>query len=245
MSKYKPGKWEVAYPYTEGILHRNNLVTSFPKAGRTWIILFFKHYDKNSGNKTSISTTHHTKNISYKKNLLLIRNPCDVLVSLYFHKKFRIGKKLPGFGEFIRVWLPVFNKSHKEWSEYKENKIVVRYEDLFEPKTWEKILEHFDIPMDRKAFDIAIEKTKFKYIRDNLRGTKKFHNYWRFLAMEKGQYTLNPKDDNAHKFRRGKPGGYVDYLSKEDIKFVRDNFNFGEGLEDHTEYYKGVLSETI
>ena len=56
---------------------------------------------------------------------------------------------------------------------------------------------------------------------------------------------LNPEENDAHKFRRGKPGGYVDYLSKEDIEFVRDNFDFGKGLEQHTDYYKGVFNKFL
>jgi len=240
MGEYRPEKWETAYTYTEGIFHRDNLVTSFPKSGRTWIILFFKYYNRNRDNN-EVYTTHHTDPLSYKKNVLLIRNPADVLVSLYFHKKFRVSKSLPGFNEFIKAWLPVFNESHKKWSRYTANKIVVHYEDLFEREAWRKILGHFDIAMDKRVFDKAIRKTKFKYIRNNLGETKQFHNYWRYLAVEEKRYITNPKYNDAHKFRVGKPGGYVDYLSREEIVFVKDNFNFGEGLEKHTDYYREEL----
>ena len=185
--KYKIGKWETRHVYG-GTFHRDNLVTAFPKSGRTWITLFFLYYNRSSGNKKSVNTSHNTCPVSYKKNVMLIRNPCDVFVSLYFHKKFRRLKKLPGFGEFIRAWLPHFNERHRGWSKYTDNKIVVRYEDLFERETWEKMLEHFDIVMDKKAFDITIEKTKFKNIKNNLRDTKRFSNYWRYLAREKGRY---------------------------------------------------------
>jgi hypothetical protein len=43
---------------------------------------------------------------------------------------------------------------------------------------------------------------------------------WRFLAIEGDELTATPKDPESHKFRRGKVGGYVDYLSPEDIEFV-------------------------
>jgi len=243
MSKYKPGEGELDYAYTDGIFHRDNLVTSFPKTGRTWITLFFSYYTRYSGEGKPLHTTHHTNPLSYKKNVLLIRNPCDVFVSLYFHKKYRNGYELPGFGEFIRVWLPVFNKSHREWAKYTDNKMVVRYEDLFERETWKKMLRHFDMGMNKRIFNVAMDRTKFDNVKNNLRKTKEFSNYWRYLAIEDGRHTLTPKENNAHKFRRGKAGGYVDYLSKEEIAFVRDNFDLGKGLEQHTAYYKEVLEE--
>jgi len=245
MTKYAPKEWEVAYPYTMGVFHRDNLVTSFPKAGRTWIALFFEYYNRYSGEGKPIYTTHHTSNISYKKNVLLIRNPCDVLVSLYFHKKFRRDMELPGFDEFIRAWLPVFNKSHREWSEYTDNKIVVRYEDLFERDTWKKILKHFDMGMNKRIFDVAIDRTEFNNLKNNLGRVMEFRNYWKYLAREKGLRVLNPKENDSHKFRRGKAGGYVDYLSTKEIEFVRDNFSFGKGLEQHTNYYKEVFDKYL
>ena len=61
--------------------------------------------------------------------------------------------------------------------------------------------------------------------------------------MENKKIVLEPKDENAHKFRRGKPGGYVDYLSKKEIEFVKDNFSFS--IKEQDDYYKEIINESL
>lgn len=48
---------------------------------------------------------------------------------------------------------------------------------------------------------------------------------------------IEPKNPEAHKFRRGKVGEYVDYLGEEDIRYILDNFTLGENLETYRQQY--------
>jgi len=53
-------------------------------------------------------------------------------------------------------------------------------------------------------------------------------------------HSLAPGDINdpeSFKIRRGKIGGYIDYLSKEDIEFI--NAEIDENMVDYYHYYKG------
>ena len=43
---------------------------------------------------------------------------------------------------------------------------------------------------------------------------------WQFMAMEDGEITAEPKNPESHKVRRGKVGGYKDYLLERDIAYL-------------------------
>ena len=115
------------------------------------------------------------------------------------------------------------------WSKRTENQIVVCYEDLFDQQVWRDLLTFYDIKIDENAFDRAIEMTQFNTIRDNLEEIAKFPSAWRYLAAENGAYdVVHPENNESQKFRRGKVGGYLDYLCQEDIDYILDNFSLGQ-----------------
>ena len=219
-------------------------VVSFPKCGRTWIRLFLAYYVRDTGIKTFVSFRHDNK-VNYKKRILMIRNPCDVMVSLYFHYSVRRHIKT-NISKFIRGWrgIPLFNSLYETWSEREDNQLVVRYEDMFSEKVWVDMLEFFDIPIHKEAFDNAIENTKFDNIRNSLDEIKKLPSSWRYLAAQRGNYNIvHPDNPEAHKFRRGKVDGYVDYLDDEDIGYIRDNFTLGKSLANYTQRYMELIDE--
>ena len=61
------------------------LLLSFPKSGRTWIRFFMGVYGNLIGKQIDILFKHYDK--ANRKRLLLVREPCDILVSLYFQYK--------------------------------------------------------------------------------------------------------------------------------------------------------------
>lgn len=219
-------------------------VISFPKCGRTWIRLFFEYYKRFNGcnlKKTSkIVFRHNDDEFIFDKRILLIRHPCDVMVSYYIHQKMRRKLNIT-ISEFIRsndFGIPFFNKQYSMWSKYTNDQYIVRYEDMFEEDVWKSILNFFNIPIIEDAFNKAIKSTKFKNIRKNLNEIKTFPSAWRYLAAECGNYNLvEPKNSESHKFRRGKVKGYVDYLNKKDIKYILNNFTLGESLNSYRKEY--------
>lgn len=216
-------------------------VVSFPKSGRTWIRLFLEYYRRFAGMRSgTIVIFRHDNEFGFRKRLLLIRHPCDVMVSYWIRQRIsrRISMTFMDFVNSERFGLPCFNRWHSIWSRRKKNQLVVRYEDLFIARTWVDILGFFDIPMVEDAFGEAINKTQFDTIRSNLSEIAKFPSAWRYLAAEDGNYGLVvPNNPESHKFRRGIVGGYVDYLSEEDIDYVLGNFTLGESLELYKQQY--------
>jgi hypothetical protein len=218
-------------------------VASFPKCGRTWIRLFLYYYWKFSGLEWSDVEVMfgHGDRFEYRKRVLLIRHPCDVMVSYWLHKTVR-GKTQASVSQFIRGkrnhGIADWNRRHRVWSQRTENQLVVRYENMFDTQTWLDMLGFWDIQLCEEAFTKSIEKTQFDTIRANMEEIATFPSAWRYLAAVHGRYNvIEPKDPEAHKFRRGKVGGYVDYLGEEDIAYILETFTLGERLEPYRQQY--------
>lgn len=216
-------------------------VVSFPKCGRTWIRLFLHYYWVFSGidYKRLHTVFRHDNKVYFKKQVLLIRHPCDVMVSFYFHNTLRKKAKV-SMDQFIRSkrnGIYAYSQSYTEWSE-REDHIVMRYEDMFQPGTWRAMLFFFGIPLFEDTFNQCIQKTKFNTVRQNLEEIATFPSAWRYLGASHGNWSqVEPKDPEAHKFRRGKVGGYVDYLSQDQIDYILDKFSLGEPLEAYRQQY--------
>jgi len=159
------------------------------------------------------------------KRILLLRSHYDVLVSFYFHETVNSRQDKRGIrtiSEFIRhlkVGIRPLIKATDRWKEY-EDQLIINYEDLFKP-IWEEILTYFEFPINKQAMIEADKICSFNNVRKNLREISRLPEGWRYRAVEKGKATNFPTDPEAHKFRRGKVGGYIDYLSESDIDYVR------------------------
>ena len=209
-------------------------VLSYPKAGRTWLRIFF-HYYFNQEDPGVIYLHKEERIVNFRdpekqmRRILLLRNPCDIMVSYYFHEtivKRKSKKNIQNMSEFIRhplVGVHRLKECVDQWKKCKEQ-FVIYYEDLFKP-IWKEILLYFEFPIDEQAIKRANTAASFDNVRKNLKKLRYLPGGWRYLPLEKGIARTNPKDPNAHKFRRGKVGGYVDYLSEEDIAYVKKIMN--------------------
>ena len=201
------------------------VVVSTPKSGRTWFRLFMQVYADLAKIEVPDIVWAHDDWGKPDKRIILLRDERDLLVSYYFQTTIRQAKHKRldiSMSEFIRhpeFGLPAINEFIERWMRYPGDQMVIRYEDLFEP-IWELILEYFEIPIKRDCIAEADETCKFDNIKNNLWGFNKLRDNWRYLAMEDGRPTMNPKNPEAHKFRRGKVGGYVDYLNEDDINYI-------------------------
>lgn len=108
----------------------------------------------------------------YKKNkiLILLRDPIDCAVSYYWMLHKAIGK-YPGSIEewFDSNTFGIDNliKFFDNMIELKNNtnSLVIHYQNLYEQNEWIKILEFFEMPVDKKLLDKLLEKYSFKNLK--------------------------------------------------------------------------------
>ncbi|MEO1016584.1 MAG: sulfotransferase domain-containing protein [Pseudomonadota bacterium] len=157
----------------------------------------------------------------HKKVVLLVRDPRDVAVSLYFHRNRKLAdpsrrSKPHHQSIFERVRkrnLPQATAFLERWVQNIENLdhvFVLRYEDLrLHPENeLSRLLEFLGIDAGDECVRRAVAFADF----DNMR------NLEREGRVASGKLrTFDPTNPNAFKVRRGKVGGYRDYFGVEEI----------------------------
>ena len=155
-----------------------------------------------------------------KKVIFLARNIKDVLVSYYFHCTKRSGEFSGDISSFIRNEYLGVKKVITFYNIWYENRNVpldflfIRYEEMH--RSAKEVL--------RETLNFLGMKEVDDYILEEAVAFARFEN---MQKMEKeGHFKtgrLKPADLNdpeSYKTRRGKVGGYVDYLSEEDIRYI-------------------------
>lgn len=176
------------------------------------------------------------KKYKKKKVIFLIRDIRDTLVSSYFEESKRLKTYEGGLSTFIRdksfgakkivtfynIWF--INRN------IPANFLLIRYEDLH-----------------RKPVEILREVLKFinaeEIEEEVLENAVSFASFEQMKKMEERNIfkdsILRPgikNDDESYKVRRGKIGGYVDYLTEKDLKYI-DKVVREMGLKDCNWYY--------
>lgn len=210
---------------------------SYPKSGKTWLRYAFKvagvrcltthaGYGSNTNNRNfgrAFSRISELQEVD--RGILLIRDPIDTAVSLYFQIQLRdmpdaglirtarlvLGRRAPpkdlatflrhpGFGvkrvcQFNRAWIDHVGSDSRF--------IVVKYEMMRHSAEaeYKRILDHI---APGRSFDIdkIVRETSFEIMRKVEEST----NDQTLMLGAKS------KDDQSRKVRRGKVKGYVDYL---------------------------------
>jgi Sulfotransferase domain len=176
-----------------------------------------------------------------KKVVFIVRDPRDVLVSTYFHATKRIGtlygveEDFGSISEFLRndkYGIRKIMAFYKVWADQQtvpDDFLLLRYEDMHADTEacLRSLLEFIgvrDVPESTIAG--AVDYCRFENMK-KMERSDKFQT-----PMLKA---ANPGDDDSYKVRRGKVGGYRDYLSDEDIEFieqtileVEDPFSYSE-----------------
>ncbi len=192
--------------------------------------IFFTH-----DNYVEDYSGHRDSRVDYrgKKVVLLVRHPGDVAVSQYFHWRFRMknqkmiindypisgaeigvfdfihsnGGGLPTILRFMNLWAAEVAQSREV--------LIVRYEDLrAQPeKELTRLLEFIGTPGTEEQITEAVRFASF----DNMRKLEEKRTFW--LAGGR----MQPKDRNnpdSFKVRRGKVGGFRDYLEDSEIEQI-------------------------
>ena len=166
-----------------------------------------------------------------RKRLLLVREPCDILVSLYFQYKYRVPTRrkravdYSNMKSFIRSrhGAEQLSRYWNKWLAASAERLEIKYEDLFNC-IWEEILEWFKIEIKKDLILKADELCKFDNIRKNLHSLPPEWSSGlmkKFLAYENHGITAHPKNPETHKFRQGIVGGYTNYLDESDVEYIR------------------------
>lgn len=223
---------------------------SFPKAGRSWMRVLLGKYlceryqvplkyltqtyllTKKAGvSRTMFSHGQLTRGnrpvqtqiegfYRGKKVILLTRNIKDVMVSLYFQATKRLGKFQVGFSDFLWDYpSPVMNfiDFHNYWYENQsvpQDFLLVTYEETKDDpeKTLTRMLHFMGIQdVDPVIVKNAVEFASFESMRKRERQGKGRDHRYRPGDIE---------DEESYKTRKGIVGGYVDYLSAEDIELI-------------------------
>ncbi len=166
-----------------------------------------------------------------KPILLVARDPRDVMVSLFFHLQKRAGTfggDLPallrhpvlGVGRVVAI----MNRWLAEWSGHPRLHLL-RYEDARrDPLTTFGAALRFLLPQfapDTAALARAVDIASFENMRRLEAGDSKAPGSE--LVGELNKEVLRPKnadDPDSYKVRRGKVGGYSDYLSGPDLEYL-------------------------
>lgn len=236
--------------YAERRAHRraDAFIVSFPKAGRTWLRamigkILCEGYGKEftteleslaDSNVPYIRITHDGAHIPAepleqdkskyrnKKVLFLVRDPRDTVVSYYFQCTKRNIKFTGDISTFIRDDGLGINRIINFMNIWARNQhvprefLMVRYEDMHANPCAEL----------RKVIDFL----GINGIEDlDIRQAVDFGRFDNMLNLEKEGNLQGPRlragsegDLDAYKVRKGKVGGYVEYLSIEDAKYVDD-----------------------
>ena len=231
-------------------IHRQTKIylLSYPKCGRTWLRLMIgkaldEHYQLGIANPMELGRMHtlrddlprirvtheraylaeksaaSTRRFRAKTVVFLVRDPRDVLVSMYFQASRRRTMFQGEIGAFIRQ--PVGGLDHildyyNVWAEHAHvprRFALVRYEDLHRvpAEVLARVLETMELPVGPAAIEAAIRFSKFENMR-KLEATNAFKSE-----------RLRPAttdDPESFKTRKGKVGGYREYLTDGDLAYV-------------------------
>ena len=156
-----------------------------------------------------------------KKVIFLCREPKDVMVSSYFHTTKRHGYHFKGgISEFIRTREHGIEKLvdfYKLW--YKNRTVpkdflVIKYEDLkADPhQTLKTVLDFIGIQgIEAETIDKAVEFASF----NNMKKLEK-NKSTKYKVLQPG----DKNDSESYKVRKGKVGGYTEYLNQADIDYI-------------------------
>jgi hypothetical protein len=158
----------------------------------------------------------------YAKIIFLVRDPRDIVTSLYFYGKTRPDFKeidSPDISCFIRSKIGSFDTILSYFNIWAENQnvprqfLVVRYEDLhLNPQAeLRKVLDLISLHnVSDDVIQKAIEFTQFENMR-------KLEKERAFKTLMKG---YDESDTSTLHTRKGKVGSYQEDLSQEDIDFL-------------------------
>jgi hypothetical protein len=159
--------------------------------------------------------------------VFLARDPRDVIVSMYFQRTRRDANYRDSLSDFVFGeigGLDTLIRYYNIWADSLagiENKLLIKYEDMRRDtgQVLATLLEFMGHTPDSTIVQNAVAASSFEQMK-NMERNKAFNRSWLQAA--------NVNDEESYKVRRGKVGGYVDYL--DDAELERLNRTVSENL---------------
>jgi hypothetical protein len=187
---------------------------------------------------------HHTGNLGSKKDfyhkrvVLLVRDPRDVVVSMYHQWSHRADPQKRALysqlnpGDDVSLFEFATNDHHgiprnirflNSWSDDLGNFdhiLVVHYEELktSTQATMRKVLEFMQAPATDEEIRDAVSYAEFENM-------KKREESRSFRTNSRRLFSQNTSASQTLKTRRGKVGGFVDYLTPEQIAEIDEQIS--------------------
>ncbi len=162
-----------------------------------------------------------------KRVVLLVRHPLDALVSLWMQQIHRVKDgytdALTDMIENPVLGIEKFFRFYELWSEYSghvKEFMLVRYEDMrVEPlSAFADVLEFLAIPLHEELLQQAVAESDFENMKKvEMSGKGPSYKSSGLNIFASGD---NGNADSLH-VRRGQVGGYVDYLTPEEIGILQ------------------------
>lgn len=189
------------------------------------------HHDDNPHYKAPEDLTLSKKAYRNTKVIFLSRDPRDVLVSNYFQITKRQLLYCNDISNYLREDVGSTNtliKYYNIWAierNVPKDFLLVRYEDIHLNPALElaKCFDFIGLDISSKAISRAVEFASF----DNMHTMEKENGF--NAGVLKGHSKGDPE---SYKTREGKVGGFSNYLSPEDIRFLNKKIQ-----EELTKFY--------
>ena len=216
------------------LLFHRPILLSFPKSGRTWIRVMLDRlkvrvkylhgdgvgYIPNIPTMPFESLTFDTA-LLRRRVVFLHRDPRDTAVSGFFQVKFREVGYSRSVSEFVRdpcnglEKICKYNLRWRDLGEGRPNFRMVSYEQL-RLNTNDQltaILSFFKAKRDPTSVEEVVQASSFQEMR-KAEATNGFANAYGAVLSPS-----DPSNPESFKVRKGKVGGFVDYLTREDVEY--------------------------
>ncbi|NER39959.1 MAG: sulfotransferase domain-containing protein [Oscillatoria sp. SIO1A7] len=200
------------------------------------------HDDDSEWKKTNELSTSK-KEYADKKVILLVRDIRDIIVSNYFEKTKRSQMYYNGdrnfngdLSSYVRSDVGSVETLIDFYNIWADNRnvpsdfLLIRYEDMQKNIKAEllKVLCFLSLPsIPEELVKEAIEYASFENMRK-----LEIDNAFNSFMLKPG----DKNDPESYKVRRGKVGGFVDYLNEADLKWINQKINLR--LSNFYAYYK-------
>lgn len=219
---------------------RDVTVVSFPKSGRTWLRVLLDRLH------IALAYTHDTVDdpaadrgaYRDRRVVLLVRDPRDTVVSLYFQLTKRDLTFAGTLSELIRderYGVEAILRFHRDWQSLAPSVRglhVVRYEDMRADSTaaLRDLLAFLGAAVPDEALTEAISFASFDRMREMEASGRFSRKYGEKLTPR------DASDPESFKVRKGKVGGFVEVMSPDDIAYCN------ELLRRHRSVYSADIS---